>query len=170
MTTNRLFDGRVRCWSLMTTMTIYDYLGLVEGAYANRGGLKHQRDALKTTSGRRIRSRMIDDIAAGAVLPPLVLGIIVDENGFRDIEGQTPEQMEQSLLNSWRNSVSIIDGMQRTTALLEGQTRCWQTESESRVLDLKQNGQLDLPDASAQHWTGAVESEATTSGCVCPSD
>lgn len=103
----------------MTTMTIDDYLGLVEGAYANRGGLKHQRDALKTTSGRRIRSRMIDDIAAGAVLPPLVLGIIVDENGFRDIEGQTPEQMEQSLLISWRDSVSIIDGMQRTTALLD---------------------------------------------------
>lgn len=100
-------------------MTIDDYLGLVEGAYANRGGLKHQRDALKTTSSRRIRSRMINDIAAGAVLPPLVLGVIVDENEFRDIEGRTHEQMEQSHLNSWRDSVSIIDGMQRTTALLD---------------------------------------------------
>lgn len=103
----------------MTTMTIDDYLQLVQEAYANRGGLKHQRDALKTTSGRRIRSRMIDDIAAGAVLPPLVLGIVVDDNGFQDIEAQTLEQMEQTILSSWRERVSIIDGMQRTTALLD---------------------------------------------------
>lgn len=100
-------------------MTIDDYLQLVQEAYANRGGLKHQRDALKTTSGRRIRSRMIDDIAAGAVLPPLVLGIVVDDNGFQDIEAQTLEQMEQTILSSWRERVSIIDGMQRTTALLD---------------------------------------------------
>jgi hypothetical protein len=119
MTANRLFDGRVQCWSLMTTMTIDDYLELVQEAYANRGGLKHQRDALKTTSGRRIRSRMIDDIAAGAVLPPLVLGIVVDDKGFQDIEAQALEQMEQSILDSWRDRVSIIDGMQRTTALLD---------------------------------------------------
>jgi len=119
MTANRLFDGRVQCWSLMTIMTIDEYLELVQEAYANRGGLEHQRDALKTTSGRRIRSRMIDDITAGAVLPPLVLGIVIDDNGFQDIEAQALEQMEQAIFNSWRDRVSIIDGMQRTTALLD---------------------------------------------------
>jgi hypothetical protein len=57
-----LRDKRVDCWSLMTTMTVGDYLDLVEGAYRNRGGLRHQREALKTTSGKRIRSRMVQDI------------------------------------------------------------------------------------------------------------
>lgn len=100
-------------------MTIGEYLALVEGAYGNRGGLKYQREALKTTSGRRIRTRMIDDILKGAVLPPLVLGIVVEPAVFNGIENQSPEQMEQSILGDWKNSVSIIDGMQRTTALLD---------------------------------------------------
>lgn len=116
---NRLFDSRVNCWSLMTTMTIGEYLALVEGAYANRGGLKYQREALKSTSGRRIRARMINDIVQGAVLPPLVLGIVVDLDVFGGIEHQSPQEMEESILGAWKHNVSIIDGMQRTTALLD---------------------------------------------------
>jgi hypothetical protein len=116
---HRLFDSRVKCWSLMTSMTVGDYLALVEGAYANRGGLKYQRDALKSTSGRRIRARMIDDIVQGAVLPPLVLGIVVETSVFDAITAQSLEQMEQSILGEWKHNVSIIDGMQRTTALLD---------------------------------------------------
>jgi hypothetical protein len=103
-------------------MTIDNYLGLVQDAYANRGGLKHQRDALKTTSGRRIRSRMIDDITKGTVLPPLVLGIVVDNAVFQGIKKQPLEQMEELVLDSWRDRVSIIDGMQRTTALLDAKS------------------------------------------------
>lgn len=116
---NRLFDSRVKCWSLMTTMKTGDYLSLVNTAYGNRGGLKYQREALKTTSGRRIRARMIDDIVKGAVLPPLVLGIVVDPVIFEGISSLSPEQMETSILGDWRGRVSIIDGMQRTTALLD---------------------------------------------------
>ncbi len=116
---NRLFDSRVKCWSLMTTMKTGDYLSLVNTAYGNRGGLKYQREALKTTSGRRIRARMIDDIVKGAVLPPLVLGIVVDAVIFEGISSLSPEQMETSILGDWKGRVSIIDGMQRTTALLD---------------------------------------------------
>ncbi len=116
---NRLFDSRVKCWSLMTTMKTGDYLSLVNTAYGNRGGLKYQREALKTTSGRRIRARMIDDIVKGAVLPPLVLGIVVDPVIFEGISSLSPEQMETSILGDWKGRVSIIDGMQRTTALLD---------------------------------------------------
>jgi hypothetical protein len=60
---------------------------------------------------------MVDDIAQGAVLPPLVLGIVVDAGVFDEIGNQSPEEMEQSILGECKNSVSIIDGMQRTTAL-----------------------------------------------------
>ena len=65
-------DGRVDCWSLLTSMDVRTYLDLVSPAYANRGGLNHQREALKTTAGRRIRQRMVEDIGRGAVLPPVV--------------------------------------------------------------------------------------------------
>lgn len=57
-----LHDQRVNCTSVMTAMPVSEYLQLVEAAYKKRGGLAHQRDALKTTTARRIRSRMVEDI------------------------------------------------------------------------------------------------------------
>lgn len=118
-TTNRLFDDRVKCWSLMTTMTVREYLELVELAYSKRGGLKYQREALTTTSGRRIRARMVNDIAQGAILPPVVLGIVVKDGEFERIAEQSFDDTEKAILGEWKDCVSIIDGMQRTTALQE---------------------------------------------------
>lgn len=114
-----LFDKRVKCWSLMTGMAIKDYLELVEAAHASRGGLPYQRDALKTTSGRRIRTRMVGDLIEGAVLPPLVLGVVIDHINFQEIAHKRPEELEALLLTNWKQSISIIDGMQRTTALMD---------------------------------------------------
>jgi hypothetical protein len=73
-----LHDQRVECWSVLTGMRVSEYLGLVVGAYKNRGGISGQRDPLKTTTGRRIRERMVEDITLGAVLPPVVIGIVTD--------------------------------------------------------------------------------------------
>lgn len=70
MTVSTLFDSRVHCLSIMTEINARTYLSLVKNAYANRGGLSHQRAALKTASGRRIRERMVKDIIGGAVLEP----------------------------------------------------------------------------------------------------
>ncbi|HFN4042970.1 hypothetical protein DZA01_18260 [Pseudomonas aeruginosa] len=114
-----LFDERVKCWSLMTTMAIRDYLSLVDNAYSRRGGLDHQRDALKTTSGRRIRSRMVKDITEGAILPPVVLGVVVSLEDYNSIDANDSKRIEKSLLAEWRENISIIDGMQRTTALMD---------------------------------------------------
>jgi len=118
-TKNRLFDNRVDCWSLMTTMKVQDYLDLVESAYLNRGGLNYQRVALTTTSGRRIRARMVNDIAQGAILPPVVLGVVVEECEFKKIADQSFDDTEKAIVGEWKDCVSIIDGMQRTTALQE---------------------------------------------------
>lgn len=115
----RLFDARVQCWSVLTTMTIEGYLKLVSGAYGARGGLQYQREALKTTSGKRIRARMISDIKEGAVLPPVVLGIVIEKDELEQLGALTQQETEDLIVNQWGSRISIIDGMQRTTALLE---------------------------------------------------
>lgn len=113
-----LRDGRVECWSMMTTMTVGEYLDLTSAAYANKGGLLGQREPLKSTSGRRIRSRMIQDIKEGAVLPPLVVGVIVPKVDFENLETNSASEIRDLIRSSWQATVSVIDGMQRTTALL----------------------------------------------------
>lgn len=115
----RIFDARVQCWSILTSMTIEQYLQLVAAPYSARGGLPNQREALKTTSGKRIRSRMISDVMEGAVLPPVVLGVVIDQAELSTLDNLSQEETEDRLINNWKSHVSIIDGMQRTTALKE---------------------------------------------------
>lgn len=124
-----LRDGRVECWSLMTTMAVGEYLDLTSAAYANKGGLLGQREPLKSTSGRRIRSRMIQDIKEGAVLPPLVVGVIVPKSDFENLEVKSTAEIRDLIRSSWQATVSVIDGMQRTTALLDA------VDGEPKVAD-----------------------------------
>ena len=126
--TMKLRDGRVECWSLLTGMSVRDYLTLVEGAYQNRGGLKGQREPLKTTTGRRIRARMVEDIKRGAVLPAVVIGVVIHED-LDQVARLTSQEIVQRIKADWINAVSIIDGMQRTTALYDA------AEQEPSVLD-----------------------------------
>ncbi len=97
-----------------------DYINLVEAVYEKKGGIKGQRAPLKTKTGIRIRDRMVEDIAGGAILPPIVLGAILSEREF-DAASRLNDDTELSKLVSNLDSeqLSIIDGMQRTTALLE---------------------------------------------------
>lgn len=113
-----LRDSRVKCLSLLTGMTVGSYLELVELAYLTKGGLQGQREPLKSTTGRRIRSRMVDDIEKGAVLPPVVIGAVLTQD-LDDIERMPHDQIMDLVRSNDTLSVSIIDGMQRTTALLE---------------------------------------------------
>lgn len=110
-------DQRVNCWSIMLSTTVDLYLELVKNAYEERGGIRHQRDALKTTTARRIRARLVDDLSKGAIIPPVVLGL-VNSNFEPDVHGVDVEKLID-LIKSHESSVSIIDGMQRTTALME---------------------------------------------------
>jgi hypothetical protein len=117
-----LHDTRVGCWSVLTGMRVSEYLGLVVGAYKNRGGIRGQRDPLKTTTGRRIRARMIEDITLGAVLPPVVIGIVTDAD-LNALVALTVDEIVDRIVKEWIDDISIIDGMQRTTALLEAVER-----------------------------------------------
>lgn len=101
-------------------MTVGDYISLIKEAHASKGGIKGQRDALKTTSAKRIRDRMVSDIRQGAVLPPVVLGLILPEQRFENLSTRIDNQdLDQVVSKDELEKSAIIDGMQRTTALME---------------------------------------------------
>lgn len=116
-----LEDKSSDCLSAIITVDVARYLNIVAKVYENRGGIMGQRSPLKTKTGIRIRARMVADITEGAILPPIVLGMIVDDEKFDSIKTLTSsdEIIEQIELSSQAETISIIDGMQRTTALCE---------------------------------------------------
>ncbi len=113
-----LWDKKLKCMSAITRMSVGEYLKIVRKAYQNRGGISGQREALKQKTAISIRNRMIEDIKDGTILPPIVIGLVVNEEKYQKLKkgeiayGQlvSDEPVEQ---------LSIIDGMQRTTALMK---------------------------------------------------
>jgi hypothetical protein len=115
-----LEDRRTNCLSCIYTSTINEYLGLVDSVYAQRGGLAGQRAPLKTKTGVRIRNRMVSDIKAGAILPPMVIGAVITPKQFNIAkEIKSDDEMKKFIAEIDPEDLSIIDGMQRTTAILE---------------------------------------------------
>jgi hypothetical protein len=114
-----LFDHRTDCWSLQTTMSIGDYIDLVSDAHQARGALSGQRDVLTTTTAKRIRQRMVSDLKIGAVLPPVVLGVVVTPQRFDTLPNEKAKTIEDVLPSDELKNLSIIDGMQRTGAIIE---------------------------------------------------
>lgn len=113
-----ILDERTECWSVLTTLTMREYLELVRDAHANQGGISGQRDVLKTTTAKRIRERMVNDIRAGALLPPVVIGAVVEDSAFERLPKKGAKSVSEFLPTDGR-SLSIIDGMQRTGAMME---------------------------------------------------
>lgn len=103
----------------MTDLRIHDYIELVREAYRSRGGIEGQRDALRTTTAKRIRDRMVSDIRHGAILPPVVIGAVVDEEKFASFPLNGELGPHDIISNESIQSLAIIDGMQRTTAIME---------------------------------------------------
>ena len=114
-----LEDSRVNCLSVMTSMTVREYIQMASVAYESRGGIAGQREKLQTTSAIRIRKRMVEDVRLGAVLPPIVIGVVLDKKAFRKFGSASTPIRRQILSTAEPDRFSIIDGMQRTTALLE---------------------------------------------------
>ncbi|WP_421105391.1 hypothetical protein [Serratia marcescens] len=115
-----LEDKRVDCLSIIHATKLSEYLGFAEKAYEDKGGIAGQRAPLKTKTAQTIRERMVADIVEGAVLPPIVIGVIVDNDTYDSIKKVYDEKSFDTLNASIdKSSLSIIDGMQRTTALLE---------------------------------------------------
>ncbi|HHN8543620.1 hypothetical protein KDV70_07595 [Citrobacter cronae] len=115
----KLRDERSSCWSIMATVSAKDYLDLVETSYANDGGLDGQRPAIKSKTGLKIRSRLVRDIKDGAVIPPVVIGVVCPKTEYDQLSDIDNSNELISEIKNKKLEVSIIDGMQRTTALKE---------------------------------------------------
>ncbi len=113
-----LFDERTKCWSVQTMMTIQKYLDLVHQAHESQGAISGQRSTLSTSTAKRIRTRMVSDISQGAILPPVVIGLVLKDQEFESLNPDA--EIDSNFLNAERRAqLSIIDGMQRTAALKE---------------------------------------------------
>ncbi|WP_299075231.1 hypothetical protein [uncultured Fretibacterium sp.] len=102
-------DERINATSVLVEMSTGDYLKLVSGAEEN---LEIQRKIIK---GFKPYDRLRQDLKAGCLIPPVVLGI-------REGRIDTPRDVNDGLfipsLESTRaKDVFIIDGLQRTTAI-----------------------------------------------------
>lgn len=84
-----LLDQRSGSLSVLLTMRYPVYREIIECAYDD-GGLREQRDTLRSSTAIQIRKRMIADIGSGAVLPPIVLGVA--EDGMDYVQFQTMQE------------------------------------------------------------------------------
>lgn len=116
---NLLLDERSGCYSVLLNMNVSDYLAIIAQAYQSSGGIEGQRDALKTSTAIRIRKRMVEDLRNGAILPPIVLGVVVSQDLFTTIESMDEQSFKGAINAQPTENISIIDGMQRTTAMAE---------------------------------------------------
>lgn len=115
-----LEDKNTSSLSILYTDTIENYTKLVNNVYKNQGGIEGQRRPVKTKTGIRIRRRMVEDIKKGTILPPITIGAVVNDVIFKKISlSKNSDSLLQVLNELGENNLSIIDGMQRTTALIE---------------------------------------------------
>ena len=108
-----LKDKRTNCWSISTTVRIDDYCDWFK-SFGKDNKLEEQRPLLKTRSGNMIRSRMIEDLKQGAIIPPIVVGLALE----KDLMTVTNDDVEK-LFNEHQEEMTVIDGMQRSEALSE---------------------------------------------------
>jgi hypothetical protein len=116
-----LEDKNSNCVSIMATIPLSSYLELVEAAYSDQGGITGQRAPIRTKTGLKIRQRLVDDLKKGAVIPPIVVGAVTNPTAINRLKKISSSNELVKALKAGKVDLSIIDGMQRTTALIEAQ-------------------------------------------------
>lgn len=132
-------DKRSNCLSCMGVTTIKEYISYINDIYRMKGGIEGQRDALRTSSAIKIRKRMVDDIVKGTVLPPVVLGLLLSHEDFIKLDNVSHDTkiLQDTLSQASNENISLIDGMQRTTAIIEA---------------LKSNEQIENNELRVEVW------------------
>lgn len=135
-----LEDKVSNCHSIIIHMKLSKYLDLVKQAYDQQGNLNGQRTALSSASARKIRAQMTRDFENGSVLPPVVVGLV--ESQF-DVSKLESSPIFFDFIDGVKNKLCIIDGMQRTTAMINAdvnkaerdiRVEFWITDSTSNLI------------------------------------
>lgn len=124
---NKEYDKRSECYLVLATMELNEYMELVKDAFENKGNLDGQRDVISHSSvANKIRNRMANDFRNGSVFPQVVIGLLVDDNNFQLFDKFDPYGNDEDILeiiklikNMNKDSISIIDGIQRTNIYFE---------------------------------------------------
>lgn len=111
------FDDHINCRYILFVQEVGSFLKLVKSSYEDEGAIEGQREAVRTATATRIRRRLVDDLKNGAIIPPIVVGAVVKKADIK--RDDWDDASLTKLLDDIGDAVSIIDGMQRTTALLE---------------------------------------------------
>lgn len=107
-----LEDKRVNSLSVSATTTIGEYIKWFED-YGCLNQLEEQRPVLNTRSANKIRMRLVDDLTRGAIIPPIVIGMSVDN----DLSTVTTDTFVDLFIEKSADA-TVIDGIQRSEALL----------------------------------------------------
>lgn len=110
---NVLRDGRISSLSISAITTIGDYMKWFD-TFGESNKLTEQRPQLNTRSANMIRRRLVEDLKQGAVIPPIVIGLSTQA----DLSCIDDHYVEK-LINDSLEEGTVIDGMQRSSALRE---------------------------------------------------
>ena len=105
-----LRDKRLCATSVLTEMTVDEYINIIDGAQDN---LDIQRKIIK---GFKPYERLRQDLKEGCIIPPIVLGLRTDEN--HDEHYYNTQEFIDYVKHVNTKNVFIIDGLQRTNAIL----------------------------------------------------
>jgi hypothetical protein len=110
------YDKKLQAYSLMTTITIGEYLKLTAGTEEN---LEIQRKIVSIKKSK-IYERLVQDLMKGCIIPPIVLVVRSNHEVIKEeLSKDTPskEILNDSLSTLTPTDVSILDGLQRTNCL-----------------------------------------------------
>lgn len=117
---NFLTDERSECVSVLTVMNLEEYKSLAYESFNNSGNIDGQRDVIKKSSvATKIKMRMNADFLAGAIFPPVVLGLCLDDSKMEKVRNR---DFSKEDINP--KTISIIDGMQRSYIYFENYDEC----------------------------------------------
>lgn len=129
-----LIDNRMGCISVLIATNTKSYIDFIEEIFAEKGGIKGQRTPLQSKSAIEIRKRLIKDIEKGAVIPPMVLGLLAAPEHFNEILDDQSSLIKMLKFGSKEyDNISLIDGMQRTAALKKALEKNPDLKTEIRI-------------------------------------
>jgi hypothetical protein len=107
---SKVFDHRIKAYNILTEISISEYLEIAKIILENN---PFQRKRLKSSSS--IYSLLKQDLKLGCTIPPLVLALSNENIEINNVD----ENQYLDYINSQREKLIILDGLQRTYTLLD---------------------------------------------------